>query len=224
MKENCLAEGDKYIMYPRFIMMLLNDKIKDLPKIRSDVMEVRNITHETILRVTKEADKKTKQLIGRIKDKTYVAPDNEKWRHDNSDSDNEDTKMSEMSEKKTRWWCVRDGKRKRTPKSSPAVVILKDAEKGSSGEPQHKLVDETVLEQSVVIEQGTEMLKQSLESLLKKNEEVAAQQGQGTSTQAEKASRVEPEIEAQNSSSDEDSEATQSDSKLITETLGRGKA
>ncbi|KAF5818773.1 hypothetical protein HanXRQr2_Chr02g0069901 [Helianthus annuus] len=130
MKENCLAKGDKYIMYPRFIMMLLNDKIKDLPKIRSDVMEVRNITHETILRVTIEADKKTKQLIGRIKDKTYVAPGNEKWRHDNSDSDNEDTKMSEMSEKKTRWWCVKDGKRKRTPKSSPAVVIPKDTEKG----------------------------------------------------------------------------------------------
>ncbi|MFS8007162.1 hypothetical protein Hanom_Chr14g01257731 [Helianthus anomalus] len=78
MKENCLAEGDKYIMYPRFIMMLINDKIKDLPKIRSDVMEVRNVTYETIMRVTKEADKKTKQLIGRIKDKNYVAPDNEK--------------------------------------------------------------------------------------------------------------------------------------------------
>ncbi|MFS7966759.1 hypothetical protein Hanom_Chr09g00777551 [Helianthus anomalus] len=40
MKENCLAEGDKYIMYPRFIMILLNDKIKDLPKIRSYVMEL----------------------------------------------------------------------------------------------------------------------------------------------------------------------------------------
>ncbi|KAJ0860196.1 hypothetical protein HanRHA438_Chr13g0621061 [Helianthus annuus] len=224
MKENCLEEGDKYIMYPRFIMMLINDKIKDLPKIRSDVMEVRNITHETILRVTKEADKKTKQLIGRIKDKAYVAPDNEKWRHENSDSDNEDTKMSEMSKKKTRWWCVRDGKRKRTPKSSPAVVIPKDAEKGSSGEPQHKLVDETVLKPSVVIEQGAELLKQTLESYLKKNEEIAAQQAQGTSTQAEKASRVEPEIEVQNSSSDEDSEATQSNSELIAETIGRGKA
>ncbi|KAJ0669284.1 hypothetical protein HanPI659440_Chr17g0699331 [Helianthus annuus] len=224
MKENCLAKGDKYIMYPRFIMMLINDKIKDLPKSRSDVMEVRNITHETILRVTKEADKKTKQLIGRIKDKDYVAPDNEKWRHENNDSDNEDTKMSEMSEKKTRWWCVKDGKRKRTPKSSPAIVIPKDTEKGSSGEPQHKLVDETVLKPSVAIDQGAELLKQTLESYLKKNEKVAAQQAQGTSTQAEKASRVEPEIEVQNSSSDEDSEATQVDSELIAETLGRGKA
>ncbi|XP_022023446.1 uncharacterized protein LOC110923693 [Helianthus annuus] len=224
MKENCLAEGDKYIMYPRFVMMLLNDKIKDLPKIRSDVMEVRNITHETILRVTKEVDKKTKQLIGRIKDKKYVSPDNERWRHENSDSDNEDAKMNEMTEKKTRWWCVRDGKRKRTPKSSLAVVIPKDGEKGSSGEPQQKLVDETVLEPSVVIEQGAELLKQSLEGYLKKNEEVAAQQAQGTSVHGEKATSVEPETKAQSSSSDEDSEATQSDSELIPETLGRGKA
>ncbi|MFS7903119.1 hypothetical protein Hanom_Chr01g00020231 [Helianthus anomalus] len=94
MKENCLAEGDKYIMYPRFIMMLISDKIKDLPKNRSDVMEVRNVTHETILRVTKEADKKTKQWIGKIKDEKYVAPEDDKWRHENSESDNEDTKMS----------------------------------------------------------------------------------------------------------------------------------
>ena len=35
-----------------------------------------------------------------------------------------------MVEKKTMWWHVRDGKRKRTPKSSPAVVIPKEGEKG----------------------------------------------------------------------------------------------
>ena len=93
-------------------------------------MEVRNITYETIVRITKEKDAKTKQMICRIKDEDYVAPENEKWRHDNSDSDNENVKMSEMAEKKTRWWCVRDGKRKRTPKSSPAVTIPKDGDKG----------------------------------------------------------------------------------------------
>ncbi|KAJ0752181.1 hypothetical protein HanPI659440_Chr09g0321401 [Helianthus annuus] len=219
MKQNCQAEGDKYIMYPRFIMMILNDKIKDLPKDSEDVLELSVVNKATIGRITKDKDAKTKQMICRIKNKEYVASENEKWRHDNSDSDNEGDRMSEMVEKKTRWWCVRDGKRKRTPKSSPADVIPKDAEKGSSREPQRKLVDETVVESSVVIEQGTELLKQSLESLLKKKEEVAAQQAQ-----AEKDSRDEPEIEAQNSSSDEDSEATQSESELVAETLGRGKA
>ena len=39
---------------------------------------------------------------------------------------------------------------------------------GTSGERQQKLVDETVLEPSVVIEQGAELLKESLESYLKK--------------------------------------------------------
>ncbi|KAF5818394.1 hypothetical protein HanXRQr2_Chr02g0064661 [Helianthus annuus] len=130
MKENCKNEADRYIMYPRFIMMLIDDKIKDLRKNRDDIMELRSVNNETISRVTKDKDAKTKQMICRIKDKNYVAHENDKWRHENSDSDNEDNKMNEMVEKKTRWWCIRDGKRKRTPKSSPAVTIPKDRDKG----------------------------------------------------------------------------------------------
>ncbi|KAJ0805026.1 hypothetical protein HanPI659440_Chr02g0044941 [Helianthus annuus] len=130
MKENCQEKGDRYIMYPRFIMMLINDKFKDLPKNKSDILEVRNITTETIARITKEDDKQTKQMICKIKNPAYVAPENDKWRHEKSYSDSEETKMSEMVEKRTRWWCVRDGKRKRTPKTSPAVSIPKDVEKG----------------------------------------------------------------------------------------------
>ncbi|KAF5777894.1 hypothetical protein HanRHA438_Chr12g0551971 [Helianthus annuus] len=224
MKENDKNEVDRYIMYPRFIMMIINDQIKDLPKDSNDVMELSNVNLVTIGRITKDKYVKTKQLICRIKNKEYVAPEDDKWRHDNSDSHNENEKMKDMVEKKTRWWCVRDGKRKRTPKSSPAVVIPKEGEKGSSGEPQQRLVDETVLEPSVVIKQGAELLKHYLESYLKKKEDVAAQQAQGSSANVEKVTRVEPETEARNSASDEDSEATQSQSKLIPETLGRGRA
>ncbi|XP_035837098.1 nucleolin 2-like [Helianthus annuus] len=225
MKENCQAGADKYIMYPRFIMMLLNDKIKDLPKDCEDVMEMSVVNKTTIGRVTKDKDEKTKELICRIKDKAYVAPENDRWRHEDSNSDNEDSRMNEMVKKKTRWWHVRDGKRKRTPKSSPTVVIPKEGEKGyrSFGEPQKKLVDETVLEPSVVIEQGADLLKQSLESYLKRNEEVAAQQAQETSVHSEKVTKVQPDSEALRSSSDGDSEATQSESELIPETVGKGK-
>ncbi|MFS7967093.1 hypothetical protein Hanom_Chr09g00781681 [Helianthus anomalus] len=67
----------------------------------------------------------------------------------------------------------------------------------------------------VVIEQGDESLKQTLESYFKRNEELAAQQAQKAIVQ---------EVETQKSSSDEDSEATQSESELVAETLGRGKA
>ncbi|KAJ0907167.1 hypothetical protein HanRHA438_Chr07g0295671 [Helianthus annuus] len=115
MKENCQAKGDRYIMYPRFIMMLINDKFKDLPKNKSDIMDVRNMTTETIARITKEDDARTKQMICKISNPAYVAPENDKWRDENSDSDSEEAKMSEIVEKKTRWWFVRDGKRKRTP-------------------------------------------------------------------------------------------------------------
>ncbi|KAJ0778173.1 putative transcription factor bZIP family [Helianthus annuus] len=149
-----------------------------------------------------------------MKDKDYVAPNDDKWRHDNSNSENEDDKMSEFVEKKTRWWCVKDGKRKRTPKSTPKIVP-KETEKGSSGEPQRRLIDETVLEPAEVIKQGNETLKQTLESYFKKNEEVAAKQAQKSVVQ---------EDETLKSSSNEDSEATLSESELVAETLGRGKA
>ncbi|KAF5802439.1 hypothetical protein HanRHA438_Chr06g0268561 [Helianthus annuus] len=38
-KENCRNEVDRHIMCPRFIMMLINDKIEDLPKDSEDVMD-----------------------------------------------------------------------------------------------------------------------------------------------------------------------------------------
>ncbi|KAJ0435633.1 hypothetical protein HanIR_Chr17g0895421 [Helianthus annuus] len=193
MKENCEAGIDKYIMYPRFIMMILNDKIEDLPKDSNDVMEMSIVNKATILRITKDKDAKTKELICAMKDKAYVAPKDDKWRHDNSSSDNEDNRMSEMVEKKTRWWCIRDG---------------------SSGEPQRRLIDETVIEPTVVIEQGNETLKQTLESYFRKNEELAAQQAQKSVAQKD---------ETQKSSSDEDSEATLSESELVAETVGKGK-
>ncbi|KAJ0478310.1 hypothetical protein HanRHA438_Chr00c13g0849861 [Helianthus annuus] len=213
MKENCVAGKDKYIMYPRFIMMILNDKVKDLPKDSNDVMDLCVVNKVSMHRITKDKDQKTKELICAIKDKAYVAPENDKWRHDDSNSENEDDKMSDFIEKKTRWWCVKDGKRKRTPRSTP-VVVIKETEKGSSGEPQRRLNDETFIDPRETIEQGTELLKQTLEDYFKKNEEVAAKQAQKSGAQ---------EDETRESSSDEDSEATQSESELVAETMGKGK-
>ncbi|MFS7903162.1 hypothetical protein Hanom_Chr01g00020761 [Helianthus anomalus] len=61
---------------------------------------------------------------------------------------------------------------------------------------------------------GNESLKQTLEDYFKKNEEIAAKQAQKSVAQ---------EDETRKSSSDEDSEATQSESELVAETLGKGK-
>ncbi|KAF5767125.1 hypothetical protein HanXRQr2_Chr14g0620711 [Helianthus annuus] len=212
LKENCQAGKDKYIMYPRFIIMILNNKVKDLPKDSNDIMEMSEVNKTAILRVTKEKDAKTKELICAMKDKAYVAPENDKWRHDNSDSDNEDNEMNSMIEKKTRWWCVKDGKRKRTPKSTP-VVVVKETEKGSSEEPQRRLVDEPVIEPRDVIDQDAG-INETLESYFKRHEEVASTQAQKSSVQEE---------ETQKSSSDEDSEETLSESELVAETVGKGK-
>ncbi|KAJ0540463.1 hypothetical protein HanHA300_Chr08g0298501 [Helianthus annuus] len=212
LKENCQVGKDKYIMYPRFIMMILNDKVKDLPKDSNAIMEMSEVNKTAILRVTKDKDAKTKELICVMKDKAYVAPENDKWRHDNSSSDNEDNEMNSMIEKKTRWWCVKDGKRKRTPKSTP-VVVVKETEKGSSEEPQRWLVDEPVIEPREVIDQGAG-INETLESYFKKHEEAAAKQAEKSGVQ---------EDETRKSSSDEDSEETQSESELVAETVGKGK-
>ena len=84
------------------------------------------MTPETITRLCKGPEPRVKGMICRISKPAYVAPENDRWRHENSSSDDEDERMSEMVEKKTRWWFVRDGKRKRTPKTSPAVYIPKE--------------------------------------------------------------------------------------------------
>ncbi|MFS8022470.1 hypothetical protein Hanom_Chr16g01439811 [Helianthus anomalus] len=126
MKENIKAGKDRYIMYPHFIMMMINDQLKDLPKRNDDIMELRNMTTETITRVTKGDDERTKRMICRINNPAYVAPENDKWRHGESNSDNEDERMSVLSEKKTRWWFEKEkGKRKRTPKTTPTVPVPK---------------------------------------------------------------------------------------------------
>ncbi|KAJ0513679.1 hypothetical protein HanHA300_Chr10g0360531 [Helianthus annuus] len=128
MLENIRAGSNKYIMYPRFIQMMIDDQFKDIPKDNGDILGLRNMTSETIARLTKGTEERAKRMICRINNPAYIALENDRWRHENSSSDDEDEKMSQLVEKKTRWWFVRDGKRKRkrTPKTSPAVSIPKE--------------------------------------------------------------------------------------------------
>ncbi|KAJ0699124.1 hypothetical protein HanRHA438_Chr10g0435801 [Helianthus annuus] len=224
LKENIKAGSGKYIMHPRFIMVIIDDQFKDIAKDFNDVLGLRNMTPETITRLTKGPETNAKGMICRISKPAYVAPENDKWRHENRDE-----KMSGIVEKKTRWWFVKDGKRKRTPKTSPVVPIPKEPApkivvKGSSKEPQQRLVDEPVLDPSEVIQQGVDLLKHSLESFLQRNEEVAAQKDQSSSVQAESVKATEPEGVAHDDSSEFDDESTETESELDPTTLGRGKA
>ncbi|KAF5813407.1 hypothetical protein HanXRQr2_Chr03g0097931 [Helianthus annuus] len=124
--ENVKAGSTKYIMYPRFMMMMIDDQFKDIPKDANDVLGLRNMTADTISRLAKGPEPRVKRMICRINNPAYVAPENDAWRHGNSNSEYENEKMNEMTEKKTRCWFVKDGKRKRTPKTSPVVPIPKE--------------------------------------------------------------------------------------------------
>ncbi|MFS8007794.1 hypothetical protein Hanom_Chr14g01265211 [Helianthus anomalus] len=186
---------------------MIDDLVKDIPKDDDDdVLGLWNMTVDTISRLAKGPEQRTRRMICRIDNPAYVSPENDAWRHDNSNSENEYDKMNEMVEKKLRYWFVKDGKRKRTPKTSPAVSIpkepaLKIVVKGPSNESQPRLIDEQVLDPSEVLQQGANLLTHSLESFLKNNSEGVAR----------------------DDSSEAEDESTETETEIDMATLGRGK-
>ncbi|KAJ0681033.1 hypothetical protein HanPI659440_Chr16g0631191 [Helianthus annuus] len=123
--------GEKYIMYHRFIQMMINDQVTDLPKDPADVMNLRNMKSDTLSRLSKyklkkdETEPRAKHMICKIANPRYVAPENDAWRHDNSNSEDETDRLNGMHEKKLRYWFMKEGKKKRTPKASPTVTAPK---------------------------------------------------------------------------------------------------
>ncbi|KAJ0789747.1 hypothetical protein HanPI659440_Chr05g0207121 [Helianthus annuus] len=230
-------KGEKYIMYPRFIQMLIDDQVEDLPKDSEDELGLRHMTAETLGRLTQyklkkdETEPRAKRMIYKINNRNYVAPENDAWRHENSNSENENDKLSGMHEKKLRYWFVKDGKRKRTPKVSPKISTPKIVVKGPSQKSPPRLVDEPVLDLADVIQQGVGLKKESLEGYLKKNEEATAAKDQSSSVekitestknvQPESVKEKEPEGVAHTDSSDADDESTETESEI--EKIGVGK-
>ncbi|KAF5812954.1 hypothetical protein HanRHA438_Chr03g0103701 [Helianthus annuus] len=226
--ENIRAGSAKYNMYPRFIMMMIDDQFKDIQKDGNDVLSLRNMIPETITRLTKGPEQRVKRMICRINNPAYVAPENDAWRHENSSSDDENEKMNEMVEKRTRWWFVKDGKRKRTPKTSPVVPIPKEPApkivvKGPSVEPQQRLVDEPVVNPTELSQEGIDLTKVTFEQFIELSKG-SAQKGQSTSVQGESVKDKEPEGVARDDSSEADSESNETETELDLTTLGRGKA
>ncbi|MFS7969970.1 hypothetical protein Hanom_Chr09g00815481 [Helianthus anomalus] len=228
--------GEKYIMYPRFIQMKIDDQVNDLPKDPANVLGLRHMTAETLGRLTTykglkkdESKPRARRMICNIANPRYVAPNNNAWRHENNNSENEDDSLRDMHEKKLRYWFVKDEERKRTPKTSPAVsapkvstpkIVVKGiVEMGIrlSKESPPRLVDEPVLNPADVIQQGVGLMKESLEGFLKKNEEVAA----AKSVQAESVKEKEPKGVDHTDSSDADDESIETKSEI--EKIGVGK-
>ncbi|MFS7907124.1 hypothetical protein Hanom_Chr01g00067571 [Helianthus anomalus] len=228
MEENAKAGSTKYIMYPRFIQMLIDGQFKDIQKSYDDILSLSNMTPETISRLTKGPEPRGKRMICKINNPAYVALENDMWRHENSNSENEDEEINQMDEKKPRWWFVKDGKRKRTPKTSPVVPIPKEPSpkivvKGPSKEPQQRLVDEIVLDPSSTPQEGVDLAKVTFEQYIQ-HTAAASQKDQTSSAQGESVKEKEPEGVARVDSSEVDSESTETEKELDLSTLGGGKA
>ncbi|MFS7954732.1 hypothetical protein Hanom_Chr07g00633961 [Helianthus anomalus] len=177
--DNVGAGSGRYIMYPMFIQMMVDDLVKDIPKDADDILGLRNMTADTISRLSKAPEPRVRRMICKIDNPAYVAPENDAWRHDNSNSENEDDKMNEMVEKKLRYWFVKDEKKKRTPKTSPVVFIPKEPTskivvKGPSKEPKSSLRDEPVVNPADLSQKGIDLAKVTFEQYIKITEESTA--------------------------------------------------
>ncbi|KAJ0726443.1 hypothetical protein HanPI659440_Chr12g0470421 [Helianthus annuus] len=141
-------KGERYVQYPRFVQMLIDDQVQHLPKDDGDELRLEHMDSETLKRldvyrgVKKGDEPKFRQKFAAIKKADYEAPENDKWRQYNSISDDETKKMEPLLLKKTRWWVKKDEKwRKRTPKVTVPKVVLKGKTKKQESPP--RLVDES---------------------------------------------------------------------------------
>ncbi|MFS8003147.1 hypothetical protein Hanom_Chr13g01210491 [Helianthus anomalus] len=162
-----IIKGEKFIMYPRFIQMLLDDQIPNQPK---DELKLHHMDSETVKSFDKykgvkpENEPRYRPKFGKIKKANYVAPEGDNWRHEESNSDSEIKRLESVVEKRLRFWFAKDEKkRKRTPKISLKVVI-KETEKRKS---PPRLVAEVVVPPTELIKQGAYILNMSFAEYLK---------------------------------------------------------
>ncbi|MFS8018698.1 hypothetical protein Hanom_Chr15g01395151 [Helianthus anomalus] len=185
-------------------------------------------------------------MICKIEYQNYVAPENDAWRHENSNSEDETDRLSGMYEKKLRYWFV-NGKRKRTPKASPTVtapkvppkIVVKGIlEKGSHKKRPLKkspprLVDKPVLNQADVTQEGIDLMKVTFGQYIKQTEVAAKDQAEKVAKEARASStkhveteslkEKEPEGVAHTDSSDADDESTDTKSEIDKSKIGVGK-
>ncbi|KAJ0501613.1 hypothetical protein HanHA300_Chr11g0402701 [Helianthus annuus] len=141
-------KGECFLQCPRFVHMLLNDQIPNLLKVDGDELKLIHMDNETLKRldvyrgIEEGKEPKFRKKFAAIEKADYQALEDDKWRHDNSGSDDETKKMEQFVPKKTRWWVKKDEKQKKetpTPRT-PKAVTPKAAPKKKKSPPH--LVDE----------------------------------------------------------------------------------
>ncbi|MFS7917530.1 hypothetical protein Hanom_Chr03g00190141 [Helianthus anomalus] len=238
--------SETYIMYPRFIQMMIEDQVTNLSKDPADVMNLRNMKVETLSRLGQyklkkdETKPRAKHMICKIANPGYVAPDNDAWKHENNNSENEDDRLRDMHEKKLRYWFVKDGKRKRTPKTSPTlnapkvstpkIVVKGIVERGShkkrpSKKSSQRLIDETVIPPTEITQEGIDLTKVTFEQYIQQTEvaEKAAKKVESSAKHVEPKSmkEKEPEGVVHSYSSDADDESTETESEIEKIVVGK---
>ncbi|KAJ0702927.1 hypothetical protein HanPI659440_Chr14g0545191 [Helianthus annuus] len=100
------TSGNKFWMYPRFMQMIMNVQHPDLPKAANDILKIDAMLENSLwifkgfsAKRYKESDPPRK-MFGALLNKEYVAPANDKWRHDDSQSDDEEPELEKMMKEK----------------------------------------------------------------------------------------------------------------------------
>ncbi|KAJ0715178.1 hypothetical protein HanPI659440_Chr13g0498081 [Helianthus annuus] len=109
MKENLGRTGvgsSKFWMYPRFLQMIMNVQYPNLPKNDNDILKI-DVMMEHSLKIFKSVAFKRykpstppRKMFGALANSAYVAPENDKWRHSDSQSDDEELTLKKMIEDK----------------------------------------------------------------------------------------------------------------------------
>ncbi|KAJ0692591.1 hypothetical protein HanPI659440_Chr15g0587731 [Helianthus annuus] len=98
--------GNKFWMYPRFLKTIMNVQHPNLPKADNDLLKIDTMIEHSLkifravaLNMYKESISPRK-LFGALDKTDYVAPENDKWHHNDSQSDDEELKLKTMMEEK----------------------------------------------------------------------------------------------------------------------------
>ncbi|KAJ0704588.1 hypothetical protein HanPI659440_Chr14g0564331 [Helianthus annuus] len=98
--------GKKFWIYPRFVQMVMNTQHPDLPKADTDILKIETMLAHSFNLFKGHSAKKYKEsdpprkMFGALANKAYVAPDDDKWRHNDSQSDDEEPELTKRMKEK----------------------------------------------------------------------------------------------------------------------------
>ncbi|KAJ0836890.1 hypothetical protein HanRHA438_Chr16g0772061 [Helianthus annuus] len=96
------TSGNKFWMYPRFMQMIMNAQHPDLPKADNDLLKIETMLEHSFNLFKGHSAKKyqesdpPRKLFSALGNRNYEAPADDKWRHNDSDSDDEAPKLEKM--------------------------------------------------------------------------------------------------------------------------------